>query len=1056
MLKNLLWILTWTCVGVTTASSQAPVPEVEYIAHYGSYADGVDLTGYVTYRVYVRFADTDINPALSTIFASVPDAGPENIIEITTDCGNFFQHDNGGPTVEPVNCALLNLIPSLRFDTFFTIGNLCKAAGNGALNTIGSEAPLLAAWENDNSDGLYFDGPNSILLSNTAFFRLPPDPLIFPDAQNRVLIGQFTTCGNLCMTYSIQYFNNYTGPGAASQTTLQTVCFDNPCLSLPMDSNPEVTAVPCFGDPTQVVFEAGGYENVDYKLFAGNTIGSGILDETYTNQAGGALTIDNIATGSYYMTMIDSAGCRDTSAVFTITEPLPLVFDALLNQSVLCFGDEDGAIQVNCSGGTGALEVLVNATDTYACGALISDLPCGLYAIEVTDANGCSQSENITIPCPVDLSMNLASTNIPCFDYNDGTITGTVQGGTGLITVNLILEGATIETTTGTGNVNVNFIDLGPGVYTVEATDINACEETLSFTITEPAEFSATTAVTPTDCFGSCDGGVVFTTVGGTGPFSTTVTNAAGVVQTNLSALCAGIYDWVINDNNDCNIQGEFTIVQPAELTFTLTSEDESCFGFCDGTITLANIAGENGGYNYSLSPNSGLCQAPCAGNSVTYTALCDGTYDVTVTDGLGCENVVSDIVIASPPQVIISLTVENVSCFGFSDASVTVNGSGGTGDLFSGQDGLALPQTYTGLGPNTYSYSVLDENGCSASDDVEVTEPDILTASFISTEDVSCGGACDGSLLYDVVGGTEPYFFTLLPDEEIGSVNGTIGSLCAAEYELVITDFNGCLDTLDFTVNEPPIIELDVLLNRPTCTGMFDGSAVVEVSGGTGELTTIFEPSDLDILNQGDTSFTILNVGEGLIVITAFDENQCSVRDSIEVVPDIITDMIVNVYSSPETCWDSQDGTATVTVLYGNLPITYLWDDPSAQTTPIATNLVSSETYTVVVTDDIGCTLTSEVFVDPTIGCFFISTALTPNGDGANDFWVLGGLEFFPNAQIQVVNRWGQIVFESTGYNSPWDGSYRGELLPVADYYFVIDYSDDADPILGTVTIKY
>jgi gliding motility-associated-like protein len=208
--------------------------------------------------------------------------------------------------------------------------------------------------------------------------------------------------------------------------------------------------------------------------------------------------------------------------------------------------------------------------------------------------------------------------------------------------------------------------------------------------------------------------------------------------------------------------------------------------------------------------------------------------------------------------------------------------------------------------------------------------------------------------------------------------------------------------------------------------------------------------------VNTGDTIFDILNLGETVIILTVFDENQCSIRDSIEVVPDLITNMVLNTFSSPETCWDMQDGTDTVSVQYGFGPITYQWDDPNMQTTAIATNLISSETYTVIVTDSIGCTLTTEVFIEPTIGCFYITNAITPNGDGSNDQWMIGGLEFFPNAKVQVVNRWGQVVFESTGYPAAWDGTYKGEPLPVADYYYIIDYSEEADPIMGTVTIKY
>jgi gliding motility-associated-like protein len=220
--------------------------------------------------------------------------------------------------------------------------------------------------------------------------------------------------------------------------------------------------------------------------------------------------------------------------------------------------------------------------------------------------------------------------------------------------------------------------------------------------------------------------------------------------------------------------------------------------------------------------------------------------------------------------------------------------------------------------------------------------------------------------------------------------------------------------------------------------------------------VTTIFDPDDYEITENAPGNYSISSLGETQFVIDIFDENECTLQEVVNVIPDIITDMVITTYSSPETCWNQMDGTATVAVQNGFLPLSYEWNDPEAQTTPVATGLASSEVYSVTVTDDIGCNLTVQVEVDPTIGCFFIANALTPNGDGANDFWLIGGLEFFPEAKVQVFNRWGQVVFESTGYPSPWDGSFEGELLPVADYYFIIDYSKDFDPIMGTVTIKY
>jgi len=84
------------------------------------------------------------------------------------------------------------------------------------------------------------------------------------------------------------------------------------------------------------------------------------------------------------------------------------------------------------------------------------------------------------------------------------------------------------------------------------------------------------------------------------------------------------------------------------------------------------------------------------------------------------------------------------------------------------------------------------------------------------------------------------------------------------------------------------------------------------------------------------------------------------------------------------------------------------------------------------------------------------IANAITPNGDGFNDLWILGGIEYFPEAKVEVFNRWGQIVYESQGIYTPWDGRFNNERLPISDYYYVITFDSDSTPLTGTVTIKY
>jgi gliding motility-associated-like protein len=81
------------------------------------------------------------------------------------------------------------------------------------------------------------------------------------------------------------------------------------------------------------------------------------------------------------------------------------------------------------------------------------------------------------------------------------------------------------------------------------------------------------------------------------------------------------------------------------------------------------------------------------------------------------------------------------------------------------------------------------------------------------------------------------------------------------------------------------------------------------------------------------------------------------------------------------------------------------------------------------------------------------VPNAFTPNGDGINDYWMITPLNIYPDATVQVYTRYGQLVFESRGYGSAWDGTYNGKPLPIATYYWVID-PKRRKPINGTVSI--
>lgn len=1028
-----------------------PWYHIETIVHNnGDYGEaGHDLSGYVTYRVYVQFANT--NNYLTAIFASeyLPDCvqDADSVCTFNFPCG-LFQHEFGDVFGFNEVCLYPAIIPTSEFDSYLTIGQECSSQPTSDfINYLG----LCNAWQTDfegPADANYFDG-TGMFWDEGAVFAAPsfsgyPTSLSAADPDGRVLIGQFTTCGDIDGCINIQYID----ANDNAQTSLG-LCFQAsfPCNDV-LDTTPQIALADCFGEDAQVQLDDSDNGNVEYYLYDDNNV----LVESFPSQAG--LNITGIDPGNYYIAMQDVVGCRDTTDIFTITEPDELIFDAELLTDVLCFGQTTGSIELTCSGGTPPLSIAGN-NQQFNCGAVVNNLGCGSYEFTVTDDNGCEVSETINVSCPEEIEYSPVVTVIECFGYDNGSIAGSVSGGTGDLTITWNLNSAFYQEFDGPSVIDITIADLDEGTYDVSIVDENGCLLSDSFEITEPDEFSATATTTDASCFSFCDGNVTYEVVGGTTPYVFAGTEIGGG-NVNLNALCAGEFAIVITDDNDCELHDTITIAEPTDIVFTLNTLPVTCFGECDAQILITDVSGSFGNFTYSLSPDAANCQAPCSGDEATYTEVCAGTYDVMITDEQGCEKEITDIILDSPDPIQIVLIPEDITCFGYDNGQVLVDVIGGTAPVTVTPSDSLTPYVFTDLALGTYTYTVTDVNGCSDDADVTINEPALLEATFISTEDASCGGSCDGLVNYMPEGGTPPYEFNLLPTGTIGVADGNIGSLCAGDYQMVLFDLYNCFDTLDFTINEPDPLVIDVLLDAPTCTGMFDGSAEINLSGGTGELTLFIEPEETDFLVIDSVTYTLSGLGESEIYFELEDSIGCRLLDTLVIVPDIITDMVLTMFSTPETCWNANDGTATVAVQNGFLPISYEWDDPNNQVTATAAGLSPSQEYTVIVTDDIGCTLSASVFVDPTEGCFFISTAITPNADGVNDTWILGGLEYFPQAKINVFNRWGQLVYNSTGYSAQWDGTYQGQLLPIADYYFTIDYAADKEVIMGTVTIKY
>lgn len=1037
MLRRVASTLVLTLTVLTGALAQITGYELETVAvHTGDYGDGVDLNGYVTYDLYITMTnETDV---LSSIFAvEIASPGLPDAQDIFFDftC-NVFQHEFAGMTASSNNCAFWALFPSLEYDSFFTI-NKCSQCDPGDLfeaYTDPVQADIALAFEGD-IDGDYFDG-GSFWIDDGAWFtvNIAGNGVAGPDL--KVKAARFTTCGTISGCFSAQAFIE----GVGTDESTDYICLEamNPCEAFPLDPTVTITdEIDCFGETGTVEIGVGGNGLVTYDLYAVDT------DTVFSSSQLDNPIFDGLTEGCYLVNQIDAIGCEDTTEVFCFIEPPELVLTADMTQDILCAGQNIGEICYDIVGGTDPVFCQLNGTVVNP--GCLSNLPCGDQFLECVDDNGCIVDTLITLTCPEPLQTTTTGTDASCFGVCDASISSVFSGGTDSLTISYTYDlnpYGTTFTALPEPEVDASITDLCPGVYVITAVDTNGCSIEAPIAISEPDTLQMAITVTNVSCASECTGALLVEILGGTSPYTTECFDGDGTQIDPPVDLCAGDYSCTVIDDNGCTVSMDTLIAQPNPIIYSIVTDSVTCFGGCDGSIFIDELSGGSGNITFDMAEGTFVDIPP---DSLGYIDLCAGLYNLVITDVDGnCTLVESDIEIGQPEELQVQAIPTNVDCYGFANGSIEVSCIGGMGSInLITPDSVPCPALLDSLDVGAYTVTIEDSLGCQAFTDVVIAQPDTLTLELTDTVHVVCGGYCTGSLEYLAGGGVEPY--NIFWNDSLWTE--PIDSLCAFDaYTLCVVDGNNCETCIPVEITEPDPLEVFVQETPVTCTGMCDGSALVLTFGGTGPLEFAYDFEDIDINN----------LCEGIYPFVLSDSVGCSVPDTLFVNAAVITDMEVQIFTSPETCWEEDDGTATAAVSGGFGEISYLWNDPSMQITATAIGLQSEEQYEVIITDTLGCTITAYAFIEPTEGCLFIATALTPNGDGSNDVWLIGGLEYFPESTVQVYNRWGQILFESRGYSVPWDGTHNGNKVAVADYYFIIDYKEGEEPIMGAVTVKY
>ncbi len=831
-----------------------------------------------------------------------------------------------------------------------------------------------------------------------------------------------------------------------------------------------VAPVICFGDTNgSASVDISGYSgNYSYEVFTAAGVSTGIsgTGSTAVNPAG----ITGLPGGNYFLriTETDAPFCVEDSNTFTIVSPDQALVAAISEvASVTCTNDL-GEILVVTDGGYAPYDiVLVNTTTSqnYAVSDVgtyvFTGLSAGSFTVQITDDLGCTYNDTLilTEPLPISADISATPTTLACYgDENASVSAVNVIGGDGSYSFQLNVYDATGSAVVFTSGTQPNpvFTGLGAGIYSITVSDGWACgTETAQVVISEPVEVE-TALVQTAQLTCTNNAGLLLTANGGTAPYqySTDGVNFLPMSggNTHTFSVTDGAYQFYVRDTNGCeaNISNQVTVepVAPMELAIDESAAVINCTG--EATASLRAVAtGGLGNYQYELYGDSALSNLITGPQSNgTFSGLPQGSYWVRSTS-LDCEIVSGEIIILEPlPLLIDREEFTNVTCFGEADGSISVEVSGGTGQiLYAISPNLNQFDTvneFTSLEEGVYDVIAQDESGCFITFQFTITTPQPIDFSTTVLPEV-CSGSEDGSAELTISGGTAPYSTAFNSNNDADFVVGqtSFQGLASGTYVIFIRDAQGC------ETNTIVEIGAGVNLNAAVtpvyeCTGALPENrleVLLEDPSVSDEVMYALDSADPADM-QLDPDFT--NIAPGPHYLAISHTNGCVLTIDFEITGFEPLALILEQRNINEITANASGGVPEYTFYFNDV------DNGSDNTFYIA----ETGTYRVRVVDQSGCVAEAEIFmefIDIEIPNFF-----TPDGDGMNDFWIPENMEGFPQILIKIYDRYGRVVDEISYNVQGWDGTYDGKELPTGDYWYTIRLNgeNDAREFVGHFTL--
>lgn len=728
--------------------------------------------------------------------------------------------------------AIINPISGITITTITSVNETCVGTSDGSatVQISGGNSPITYNWSNE---------------ANT------PTINGLTESEYTVTVTDASGCASIS---TISISNN--GSVTANIATTNGQCITNNDFNF--DGNLSSPPGSCGTNCPSYIWNFG-----DGNTASGNAASDLLPNHTYTNE------------GNYTVSLtVTDGSCSDISSITVSVWAEPSI--TISGSNVSCFNQSDGT----------AISILNNGESPYSYSwsngentANLPNIPAGTYGATVTDQNGCSASDAITITEPTEITISESINDITCYNGNDGAIVVSPSGGS---------SPYNYQWSNSSSDPFINNLDAG--TYTLTLSDNNSCIETITYTITDPPQITLSSTITDANC-NSFNGSISITANNGSSPYSYSWNN--GNTTNFNSSLSPGVYSVTVIDQNSCGQIESYTISETNLVTISLqNSTNISTNGGSDGQITLSTTGG--------ISPYSYIW-SPSISNSNTANDLIAGTYCITVYDTNNCQDDIC-ITLTEPPGISISIMNTNPNCFGSANGSLSANAENGQSPYSYvwfdiNNNNVGNGENLNNIPAGDYYVSVTDANGNAiVSNTITLSQPDPINT-VISGTTPTCFGDCNGSISASSNGGTSP--FTYLWSN--GAIATSLGNLCAGNFDVTTTDANGCILISNFVLNNPPQITVSYILSDSIlCVGE-QVTALVNVSGGTQPYPS--NPNDAIVWSGNGTNLS----GYGTHNLTVpsneiynyqyqvFDANGCSAIGNFNIYGPMKLDVLLD-----------------------------------------------------------------------------------------------------------------------------------------------------------------